>query len=72
MMSLQWCHESDHLYSGTELIGELLLDISSGVILHNSAVEQVKPGVFKISKTFLATEQTDFSGWSWISRPITG
>ena len=60
MMSLQWCHESDHLYSGTELIGELLLDISSGVILHNSAVEQVKPGVFKISKTFLATEQTDF------------
>ncbi|HHX01973.1 MAG TPA: hypothetical protein GX739_04795 [Firmicutes bacterium] len=58
-MVFEWCHESQQLYAGDQLIGELCLDMPAGVTLQDSAVEQVQPGVFKISKTFSSNEQIE-------------
>lgn len=57
-MSFRWDHESDKLYYGDQLIGELLDNVAKSETL-NSDIEQVEPGVFKISKEFMITDKSE-------------
>ena len=58
-MSFEWRRGQNQLYAGEELIGELCVDLPDKAVIEDSAVDQIKPGVFRIDLSVLVKEPVE-------------